>query len=152
MHTASYEFLMKPKESAGCHQTLSAWVGSGDETRASPTYTGDYKTLDPGPEDRGPKDPRHSANPRIVSFIAYKTTSVTRLVHGSYSHCDPRVKGQMRIISRLSRSVCRDGVQAWLCKTDSRLLWDQRSQRIALSAINNAFGVHSDHVQDIVAS
>ena len=34
MHTASYEFLMKPKESAGCHQTLSARVGSGDETRA----------------------------------------------------------------------------------------------------------------------
>ena len=25
-------FLMKPKESAGCHQTLSARVGSGDET------------------------------------------------------------------------------------------------------------------------
>ena len=22
MHTASYEFLMKPKESAGCHQTV----------------------------------------------------------------------------------------------------------------------------------
>ena len=33
MRTASYEFLMKPKESAGCHQTLSARVGSGDETR-----------------------------------------------------------------------------------------------------------------------
>ena len=32
MHTASYEFLMKPKESAGCHQTLSARVGSGDKT------------------------------------------------------------------------------------------------------------------------
>ena len=32
MHTASYEFLMKPKESAGCHQTLSARVESGDET------------------------------------------------------------------------------------------------------------------------
>ena len=32
MHTASYEFSMKPKESAGCHQTLSARVGSGDET------------------------------------------------------------------------------------------------------------------------
>ena len=32
MHTASYEFLIKPKESAGCHQTLSARVGSGDET------------------------------------------------------------------------------------------------------------------------
>ena len=33
MHTASYEFLMKPKKSAGCHQTLSARVASGDETR-----------------------------------------------------------------------------------------------------------------------
>ena len=32
MHTASYEFLMKPKESAECHQTLSVQVGSGDET------------------------------------------------------------------------------------------------------------------------
>ena len=29
MHKASYEFLMKPKESARCHQTLSARV---DET------------------------------------------------------------------------------------------------------------------------
>ena len=37
MHTASYEFLMKPKESAGCHQTLSAQVGSGDETNRSET-------------------------------------------------------------------------------------------------------------------
>ena len=27
MHTASYEFLMKLKESVGCHQTLSAQVG-----------------------------------------------------------------------------------------------------------------------------
>jgi len=26
---------MKPKESAGCHQTLSMWVGSGDETKWS---------------------------------------------------------------------------------------------------------------------
>ena len=33
MHTASYELLLKPKESARCHQTLSAWVGSGDKTR-----------------------------------------------------------------------------------------------------------------------
>ena len=32
MHTASYEFLMKPKELAGCHQTLSSQLGSGDET------------------------------------------------------------------------------------------------------------------------
>ena len=30
--TASYEFLMKPKESTGCHQTLSSRVGSGYET------------------------------------------------------------------------------------------------------------------------
>ena len=33
MHTVSYEFLIKPKESAGCHQTLSSLVGSGHETR-----------------------------------------------------------------------------------------------------------------------
>ena len=32
MYTASYEFLIKLKESAGCHQTLSAQVGSGDKT------------------------------------------------------------------------------------------------------------------------
>ena len=32
MHTASYEFLMKLKESAGCHQTLSMQLGPGDET------------------------------------------------------------------------------------------------------------------------
>ena len=32
MHTVSYEFLMKPKESAGRHQTLSSLVGSGHET------------------------------------------------------------------------------------------------------------------------
>ena len=56
----------------------------------------------------------------LVSFIAYKTTSVTSSWY--YSHCDPRVKGQMQIVSRLSRSACRDSVQAWLCKSDSRLL------------------------------
>ena len=39
MHRASYEFLMKPKESAGCHQTLSARVGSGDETSHSQSTT-----------------------------------------------------------------------------------------------------------------
>ena len=32
MHTTNYDFLMKPKESARCHQTLSSRVGSGDET------------------------------------------------------------------------------------------------------------------------
>ena len=32
MHTVSYEFLMKPEESARCHQTLSSRVGAGHET------------------------------------------------------------------------------------------------------------------------
>ena len=36
MHTVSYEFLMiKPEESAKCHQTLSSRVGSGHETTHS---------------------------------------------------------------------------------------------------------------------
>ena len=35
MHTVSYEFLMKPEESAGCHQTLSLQVGAGHETNTS---------------------------------------------------------------------------------------------------------------------
>ena len=35
MHTVSYEFLMKPEESAGCHQTLSSRVGAGHETSSS---------------------------------------------------------------------------------------------------------------------
>ena len=33
MHTVSYEFLMKPEESAGCHLTLSSRVGAGHETK-----------------------------------------------------------------------------------------------------------------------
>jgi len=37
MHTASYEILMKAKESAGCYQTLSSWVGSGDKTMSAQT-------------------------------------------------------------------------------------------------------------------
>ena len=51
-------------------------------------------------------------------------------------------------------SLCvSDGVQAWFCKTESiDYSEDQRSQKIALSAINNAFGVHSNHVQDIVVT
>ena len=36
MHTASFEFFMKPKDSAGCHQTLSVRVGSGDEIVFTP--------------------------------------------------------------------------------------------------------------------
>ena len=36
MRTTIYEFLMKSKELAGCHQTLSARVGSGDETNILP--------------------------------------------------------------------------------------------------------------------
>ena len=34
MHALHNEFLMKPEESVGCHQTLSSWVGSGHETNA----------------------------------------------------------------------------------------------------------------------
>ena len=40
MHTASYEFLMKPEESTGHHQTLSLQVGSGDETSVKWTPLG----------------------------------------------------------------------------------------------------------------
>ena len=58
----------------------------------------------------------------------------------------------MQIVSKLSCSVSRDGVQAWLCKLTVDYSEDQISQRIAVSAVNNAFGVHSDHVQDIVVS
>ena len=36
MHTVSYEFLMKPEESAGCHQTLFL-LGGG--------WARDYQTL-----------------------------------------------------------------------------------------------------------
>ena len=43
MHTASYEFLMKPKELPGCHQTLSTRVGSGDETSNIITTLTSYK-------------------------------------------------------------------------------------------------------------
>ena len=39
MHTASYEFLIKPKELAGYHQTLSTWVGSGDKTMFSKVFS-----------------------------------------------------------------------------------------------------------------
>ena len=35
MHTASYELLIKLKESAECHQTLPSRVGSGHETRVT---------------------------------------------------------------------------------------------------------------------
>ena len=55
----------------------------------------------------------------------------------------------MQIVLRLSHFVC---VQAWLRKTDSRVSEDQGSQNIALSVINNAFSVHSNHVQDIAVS
>ena len=37
--TASYKFLMKPEESAGCHQTLSSRAGSGGRAYL-PMYTG----------------------------------------------------------------------------------------------------------------
>ena len=35
MHTISYEFLMKPEESARCHQTLSSQGGGGGGGRTS---------------------------------------------------------------------------------------------------------------------
>ena len=44
MHTASYEFLMKPKDSAGCHQTLSVRVGSGDETTSNHALLARYQS------------------------------------------------------------------------------------------------------------
>ena len=74
------------------------------------------------------------AKPRTVTC---NTTSITSQLHW--------VNGQMQIALRFSRFVC---ARAWLCKTDSRLSEDQGSQNIALSAINNAFSVHSNHVQD----
>ena len=52
MHTCtvSYEFLLKPAESAECHQTLSTQVGSGHETNhtlahSSLTYREGGKSL-----------------------------------------------------------------------------------------------------------
>ena len=66
-------------------------------------------------------------------------------------HCDPRVKGQMQIVSRLTLcvvTVCKPG----FAKLTVDYSEDQRSQRIVLSAINNAYRVHSDHVQDIVVN
>ena len=61
MHTASYEFLMKPKESAGCHQTLSTRVGSGDET-----------TL-----HRLPYHPVHSTQNRSHNTVHHMVTSMS---------------------------------------------------------------------------
>ena len=64
MHTASYEFLMKPKESAGCHQTLSARVGSGDETN---------------PEEVGHAyGPARNSVSRMVSMINVETALEVR--------------------------------------------------------------------------
>ena len=57
----------------------------------------------------------------------------------------------MRIVSTLALcvvTVCKPG----FAKLTVDYSEDQKSQIIALSAINNAFGVHCDHVQDIVVS
>ena len=71
-----------------------------------------------------------------------------QLVHGSYSHCDPRVKGQnANRLQTLALCVCKPG----FAKLSVEYSEDQRSQRI-VSAVNNAFSVHSDHVQDIVVT
>ena len=63
MHTVSYEFLMKPEESAGCHQTLSSRVGAGHETttcrcvRHSPFLEGRILASSPGPAQKSGKGP-----------------------------------------------------------------------------------------------
>ena len=49
MHTAGYGFLMKPEKSAGCHQTLSSRVGSGDETRLFPEHLLGYEIIQEWP-------------------------------------------------------------------------------------------------------
>ena len=56
------------------------------------------------------------------------------------------------MVSRLSRSVCQMVCKPGFAKLTVDYSEDQRSQKIVLSAINNAFSVHSDHVQDIVGS
>ena len=56
------------------------------------------------------------------------------------------------MVSRLSRSVCWTVCKPGFAELTVDYSEDQRSQKIALSAINDAFGVHSDHVQDIVVS
>ena len=55
-------------------------------------------------------------------------------------------RGQRSRVSRPPFPLC---VQVWHCIADNSL--DQESEenlKLALSAINNAFGVHSDDVQD----
>ena len=56
------------------------------------------------------------------------------------------------MVSRLSRSVCWTVCKPCFAELTVDYSENQRSRKIALSAINNAFGVHSDHVQDIVVS
>ena len=71
----------------------------------------------------------------MVSIIACKTN-----LH--------RSKGQRsnaNSLEILTLCVCKLG----FAKLTVDYSEDQRGQRIALSAINNAFGVHSNHVQDI---
>ena len=51
----------------------------------------------------------------------YKRNKFTVVIHTVIQ--GSKVKGQMQIVSRLSRSMC---VQAWLCKTDSRVLWGSK--------------------------
>ena len=53
----------------------------------------------------------------------------------------------MHIVS-LALCVCKPG----FAKLTVDYSEDQRSQKIVLPAINNAFGVQSDHVQDITVS
>ena len=52
------------------------------------------------------------------------------------------------MVSRLSRSVRQMVCKPGFAKLTVDYSEDQRSQKIALSVLNNAFSVHSDHVQD----
>ena len=56
------------------------------------------------------------------------------------------------MVSRISLSVCWIVCKSGFAKLTVDYSKDQRSQKIALSAKNNAFGVHSDHVQDMAVS
>ena len=55
-------------------------------------------------------------------------------------------KIKKKIVSRLYFALCMR--KPGFAKLTVDYSEDQRSQRIALSAINNAFSVHSNHVQD----
>ena len=58
------------------------------------------------------------------------------------------VKFVVKFVVKCVLCVCKPG----FAKLTVDYSEDQRSQKIVLPAINNAFGVQSDHVQDIAVS